>query len=271
MHGTVNVHDLPSLSADSPDRRVRVWTPSGYASTKTRRLPVLYLQDGQNLFRSPPSKSQDARWDADTTAQRLVTAKAIPPLILVGIDNAGAKRADEYAPVEWKGAGGRADDHADRLVTEIKPFVDRAYRTRPGPESTALGGSSLGGLFSLYAGMRMPDVFGGILAMSPSVYWGDDHILAEVEQHPPKSMRIWLDMGRHETATMRNGLRKLHKALTRNGRRSDKKSEVPILRTVEDPEGRHDEASWGRRFGRALRFLFPAKRATRTLIRRSSG
>lgn len=271
MRGTVHVHDIPDLSAGSPGRRVRVWTPSGYGSATTTSLPVLYLQDGQNLFTRPRLRSEEVGWQADTTAQDLITAGAIPPLILVGIDNSGATRADDYTPVAWKGEGGRAEDYADLLAIEIKPFVDRTYRTRSGPESTALGGSSLGGLFALHAGLRMPDVFGGIVAMSPSVYWGDDHIIATVEQSPPSNARIWLDVGRRETATMRRGLRKLQRALKRNASRGDGLSRTARLRVSEDPKGRHDEVSWGRRFGRALRFLFPANRTARACVRRRPG
>lgn len=260
MRGTIQVHDLPSVSSTCPGRRVRVWTPSGYSSTAAREFPVLYLQDGQNLFRDPQSETQGLRWQADATAQKLITSKAICPLILVGIDNSGANRADDYTPVDWKGQGGRAGDYADVLLSEIKPFIDRTYRTRSGPEFTALGGSSLGGLFSLYAGLRAPEVFGGIMAMSPSVFWGEEHILKEVEQCAVTDARIWLDVGRHETATMRKGLRKLHGVLTRKGWRRDRQTRLATLRTVEDPKGHHDELSWGRRFGRALRFLFPVKR-----------
>ena len=258
MCGRVEVHDLPDLSADTPGRKVRVWMPNGYADASAPRLPVLYLQDGQNLFGSHSSRAQTACWQANATALRLITAGTIPPLILVGVDNAGAERADDYTPVAWKGKGGRAEDYADLLVSEVKPLVDRTYRTRPGPESTALGGSSLGGLFALYAGLRMPDVFGGIMAMSPSVYWGEDHIVGVAEQVPRSNVRIWLDVGQHETTTMRTGLRKVHDALTRNGWRSDRASRRTALRTIEDPDGHHDEASWGRRFALALRFLFPA-------------
>lgn len=260
MHGTVHVHDIPGLSAGSASRRVRVWTPEGYGSATTESFPVLYLQDGQGLFRRSRSRRPAMTWHADTTAQSLINADAIPPLILVGIDNAGPKRTEEYTPVAWNGEGGHAVDYADVLVNEILPFVDRTYRTRPGPRSTALGGSSLGGLFALYAGLRMPDVFGGILAMSPSVYWGDDYIVTSIKQYPPRSVRIWLDVGRHETATMRKGLRKLHKALMRNGGSVGGSK----IRVTEDQQGRHDDVSWGRRFGRALSFLFPGERPART-------
>lgn len=243
-----------------------MWTPREYEGAKLHGLPVLYLPDGQNLFSSPlspKSRSKPVGWQVDKTAQKLIDADAIPPLILVGIDNAGAKRADEYTPVVWNGTGGRADDHEELLVSAIKPFIDRRYRTGSGPESTALGGSSLGGLFALYTGLRRQDVFGGIMAMSPSVYWGKDHILTVVEQSPPASARIWVDVGRKETATMRTGLRKVQRALKRNARSRDREAPRASIRAIEDAEGRHDEASWGRRFGTALRFLFPANRALR--------
>ena len=262
MGGHLHVHELPDRSGSAPVRKIRVWTPSNYSDTSIRQFPVLYLQDGQNLFTDPESRSKAKTWRANTTAQRLITAGTIQPLVLVGIDNSGAKRADDYTPVAWRGEGGGADAYADFLVSRVKPFVDRTYRTRLGPESTALGGSSLGGLLALYAGLQLPDVFGGILAMSPSVYWGGDHIVSIAEQAWSPSTRIWLDMGMHETPTMRGGLRKIVAALAHSGWRRDR-SPRATLRATEDPKGHHDEASWGRRFGRALRFLFPAKRSVR--------
>lgn len=263
MGGDLHVHHLPDPSGSTQCRQVRVWTPSSYSDSSAKRFPVLYLQDGQNLFADPESRSGAKTWKVNTTAQRLITGGTVQSLILVGIDNAGAKRADDYTPVAWRGEGGSADVYTDFLVAKVKRFIDRTYRTRPGPESTALGGSSLGGLLALYAGLQMPDVFGGILAMSPSVYWGEDHIVSIAEQAQPSSTRIWVDMGMHETTTMRTGLRRIIAALTRSGWRRDR-SPRANLRAIEDPNGHHDEASWGRRFGRALRFLFPAKRAART-------
>lgn len=242
---------------------MRVWVPPGYSDGVARRFPVLYLQDGQNVFSRQRPRSQGLSWNADTTARKLILDGLIAPIILVAIDNSGEGRAAEYTPVPWKGKGGRAADYASVLVTKIKPFIDRTYRTLPGPETTAVGGSSLGGLFSLYAGLRMPDIFGGVMVMSPSVFWGNGHIIREVEACSRPAVRIWLDVGQRETATMRKGLRKLLRALTRSGWRRDRALRHATLRASEDPEGRHDESSWGRRFGRALRFLFPASQRQR--------
>jgi len=258
MPGTLDIHEFADGRSSEDVRTVRVWTPRQYATERRRALPVLYLQDGQNVFADADSATGVA-WKAQRTAQTLIDAGRIPPIILVGVDNQGRQRTSDYTRVEWKGDGGAADDYAALLVDEIRPFVDGAYRTARTPESTGIGGSSLGGLFALYAGLQRPEVFGNVMAMSPSVFWGDDDILDVVEQAPRSSVRIWADAGRLETQAMRRGLRKLSRTLQANGWQPHRVRRRATFRATEDPRGRHDEASWGRRFGKALQFLFGAK------------
>ena len=128
---------------------VIVYLPPGYDSDKRTRYPVLYMQDGQNLFDDATAFSQE--WRLDETAQALITDGVIEPLIIVGIYNAGAHRMDEYTPTRdrRRRAGGKASHYGRMLVEELKPFIDREYRTLPGAASTGVGGSSLGGLVSL--------------------------------------------------------------------------------------------------------------------------
>ena len=129
-------------------------------------------------------------------------------MIVVGIYNTGEHRVDEYTPTPRAeiGRGGHANDYGRMLIEELKPFIDRTYKTLPSAASTALGGSSLGGLLTMHLGLRHPAVFGRLAALSPSVWWDDCVLLREVEALPGKlPMRIWLDAGTAEgTDTIEN-------------------------------------------------------------------
>src|SRR5579871_4912540 len=157
LTGDFRMHRLHSriLTAD-PDRDIIVYLPPGYETEKRKRYPVLYMQDGQNLF--DDATSFLGEWHLDETAQALIPAKEIAPLIIVGIYNAGIHRIDEYTPARdpKMSMGGQADLYGRMLVEELKPFIDRRYRTLKDAAHTGLGGSSLGGLVSLYLGLKHP-------------------------------------------------------------------------------------------------------------------
>ncbi len=263
MHsGTLHTHYCVAPGHGSVGRRVRVWTPHGYTEDTARRYPVLYLQDGQNVF-DDASAFGGHGWHADGTAQRLIDSKKIEPLILVGIDNAGTHRTADYTPVPWMGRGGHAEQYAELLLTEVLPFVNARYRTKTGPASTAIGGASLGGLFALCAGIRQNDVFGHIAAMSPSVFWANGHVLGALARRPKLPVRIWLDAGSREAANLRASIAELVDLLLTKGWQKHRTASRADLRHLEAKGGRHDEASWGRRFDRVLKFLFPRAPAAR--------
>ncbi len=131
---------------------------------------------------------------------RMIASGEIEPLVIVGIYNAGPKRIDDYTPVEDKRlGGGKADAYGQMVVEELRAFVSRQYRTLSGAANCGMGGSSLGGLVTLYLGMRYPDVFGKLAVLSPSVWWRDRVILRFIEQLPGKTgQSIWLDIGTSE-------------------------------------------------------------------------
>lgn len=143
------------------DRGVSVYLPPEYLVQAERRFPVLYLQDGQNLFDGRTSYIAGRTWNANTTADRLTEAGEIEPLILVGIANTGLRRMAEYTPTrDFKMGGGEGRSYGRLLMEELKPMIDRSYRTLPQAKNTGVGGSSLGGLISLYLGFAHPEVFG---------------------------------------------------------------------------------------------------------------
>ena len=231
-----------------------VYLPPGYHGGSGRRYPVLYMHDGQNLFDPATSFVRGHYWRLGEMADMLVSEGRVQPLIIVGVNHAGPGRVHEYTPTkDPRLGGGLGKAYGRLLVEELKPFIDARYRTRPGREHTGLGGSSLGGLSTMFLGLRHADVFGLLAVMSPSVWWGRRAILRYVPKARPRpDTRIWLDMG---TAESRHGVadaRKLRHALVKAGWRED-----VDLAYSEPPGGTHTEAAWADRIGDVLQFLYP--------------
>ena len=192
-----------------------VYLPPGYDDSE-RRYPVLYMQDGQNLFDPATAYVNGKDWRLGETLEALAETGAIEPLVVVAISNAGVERVNEYAPTfdAARKLGGRADRYLRLLTDELKPYVDSRYRTRPEPEWTGLGGSSMGALLSAWGGLARPDVFGKLALLSPSVWWDGERIVKAVESLPAKPpLTIWLDMGTREGAEALAGARHLRRAL----------------------------------------------------------
>jgi predicted alpha/beta superfamily hydrolase len=244
-------------SAFVPDPRdLVVYLPPGYDADPTRRYPVLYLHDGQNLFEAATAFVPGQDWRVNETAEALITAGVIEPLIIVGIYNTGKRRIYEYTPTRDRrhGAGGAAGLYGRMLTQELKPFIDRTYRTLPDAANTGLGGSSLGGLLTLYLGLQHPDIFGKLAVLSPSVWWDNCVILRLVRMTDPKPrLTIWLDIGTGEGGKTVRDARALRDALVRVGW-----SLGGDLKYAEIPDAGHNEAAWASRVGPFLRFLFPA-------------
>src|SRR5215510_10625483 len=177
-------------------RDVLVYLPPGYSRFSRTRYPVLYLHDGQNVFDAATAFA-GVEWGVDETAQRLIHRKMIEPLIIVAVANIGEERVHEYAPTPAiieprKHSRGLACIYGQFLIEELKPFIDRKYRTKPEAEFTGLGGSSLGGLATLAIGVIFSDTFRRLMVMSPSVWWDDFAILSIlgfVHEKPP--LKIW--------------------------------------------------------------------------------
>jgi predicted alpha/beta superfamily hydrolase len=236
-------------------RNVLVYLPRGYRRWSRKRYPVLYLHDGQNVF-DAATAFNGVEWGVDETAQRLIRTNLIEPLIIVAVANTGEERIHEYAPTRGKfdkrrRSKGLLKDYGRFLVEELKPFIDSKYRTQRGAESTALGGSSLGGLATLVLGLWFPQVFSRLAVLSPSVWWDDSVIYGMVESLEDKlPLKIWLDTGTHEEGWER--ARKLCELLMEKGWRL-----FDDLEYHEIEGGDHSEGSWAMRVDPVLRFLFP--------------
>jgi predicted alpha/beta superfamily hydrolase len=239
---------------------VLVYVPPMYEAEGERRFPVLYMQDGQNLFDPETSFIPGNYWRMGETADALIegdgqNGPVIEPLIIVGIYNAGVRRIDEYTPVVDKRlGGGHAEAYGRMLVKELKPFIDERYRTLPGVENCGMGGSSLGGLVTLYLGLRYATVFSRLAVMSPSVWWRNRAILKTVAGLGKKpELRIWLDMGAKESKRAVPDARALRDGLIKKGWRLG-----VDLAYREAEDGEHTESAWAQRAGPMLQFLFPA-------------
>ncbi|MEP6992618.1 MAG: alpha/beta hydrolase-fold protein [bacterium] len=253
LTGDIRTHEAFHSRYLAHDRTVIVYLPPQYDAECTDRYPVLYLHDGQNVFDRATSFGEE--WRVDESAQQLILAGEIEPLIVVGIYNTGEHRLDEYTPTpeSGDGRGGHADAYGRMLVEELQPFIDRTYNTLPGAANTALGGSSLGGLLTMHLGIRYPTVFGRLAVLSPSVWWDDRVILREVAALPGKlSLRIWLDAGTAEGVDTLVNARALRDLLVAKGWTIG-----DDLAYLEAEGGEHNEQSWSARVERVLRYLFP--------------
>ena len=257
--GDLRLHQFRS-SIFRNTRLLRVWLPPGYdnAENAGRHYPVLYLNDGQNLFEATTAFG-GIEWQVDETADRLIRQGAVPPLIVVGIDNMGKDRLREYMPhrsmhpVILRVKGHR---YPDFLTNEVMPFVERTYRVATGPENSGLGGSSLGALIALYTVIARPGVFGRLLLESPSLWASNRQIIKESRLVRIWPERIFLATGTAEaqnpeqSRTVVDDVRELA-AIMRRVVLSEKR----LLLVVEDGAG-HSEGAWAERFPEALQFLF---------------
>lgn len=253
LTGDIRVHEGFHSEYLQHDRTVIVYLPPGYDEVDAQRYPVLYLHDGQNIFDRATSVGEE--WRVDETAQAMITAGEIEPIIIVGIYNTGEHRINEYAPTlrEDKGGGGLADDYGKMLLMELKPFIDRTYKTLPSAQNTGIGGSSMGGLLTMHLGLRHPTAFGKLAVLSPSIWWDDRVIVREAESLPGKlPERIWLDAGTNEGPDVVEDARKLRDALVAKGW---VEGDDLVYTEVEGAE--HNEASWGARVSAVLKYLFP--------------
>jgi isoamylase len=238
-------------------RPVDVYLPATYDGSR-ERYPVLYMHDGQNLC-DPTTAFAGNTWRLLDVLADLANDGL--ELIVVGIHHTGRNRIIEYSPFADRRYGpGKGDRYAKFLVSTLKPHVDRRFRTSRARDATAILGSSMGGLISLYALVKHPRVFGAAGAMSPAFWYGDRgifNVIGDLKQ-PGRTAgpKIYLDMGTEEGAVALRDARAMADRLEGAGWGNS-------LLWIEEPGGRHTEHDWARRLGRAISFLLPVTGARR--------
>jgi predicted alpha/beta superfamily hydrolase len=261
--GDLRIHPFHSRIYRN-DRFLRVWLPPGYddAQNAARQYPVLYLNDGQNLF-EPATSFNGVEWQVDETADRLIREQVIAPMIIVGIDNTGNDRLREYMPhrsfqpIMLRVQGTR---YPSFLIKEVMPFVERHYRVASDPRTTGLGGSSLGALIALYTVAVSPGIFGRLLLESPSLWAANRQIIRQSRTVRRWPERVFLATGSAEAGredrdrSMVDDVQELAAILHRGG------LDARHLRLVVEPGASHHESEWAQRFPDALSFLFAEDR-----------
>ena len=282
QHGKIHVEHVESKNIDA--RKVEIWCPEGYEDNKTQTYPVLYMQDGQNVF-NPETATNGITWEAARTAQDLINQGKIEPIIIVAVWNSPERffeyfpeKAAEYLTAQDKDEinktveelGGQkaqftGDAYANFLAEELKPFMDEKFRTKPEQENTALCGSSMGGLISMYTLFEYQKLFGKAACLS--THWPvlmdnnnmnpSDAIRKYMELNvpDPKNHSLYFDYG---TVGLDKNY-ELHQKMVDNLliQSGYKKGENLVTKRIES--GEHNEKSWQDRFDNVLLFLFKKK------------
>lgn len=257
LRGTIKIIDGFEMPQLHRTRRIWVYLPPDYEKSN-RRYPVIYLQDGQNSFDKKTSFLGE--WNVDETMETLFAEKKTHGVIAVGIENGGAKRAEEYVPA-WMGLveNAQGERYAEFVAETLKPFIDSKFRTKPGRESTAVAGSSAGAIISFHIGTEYPDVFSKIGAFSFTL---PASAAARIEDwrkthRKHRGMRIYLHIGTEENLGEKNpnamwveNLSKLYAALQSLGY-----SDAEVKLDVQE-RGHHNEATWAAKFGGVMLWLF---------------
>ena len=228
-------------------RNIWIYLPENYKDTE-KKYPVLYMQDGQNLF--DKATSYTGEWEVDETLDRLSASDGLE-LIVVGIDHGGQDRIDEYSPYKLKSYESKVQGHnyVKFISEELKPFVDANYRSLPERENTGIMGSSLGGLISFYAAMEFDQVFGFAGVFSPSFELIDPSIARDDIAKPLTNTRIYLMCGDQESGNMAPEMKKMTEQLVASG------FDPANIRSEVIKGGKHNEELWKNEFESAVRWL----------------
>ncbi len=262
VSGDLRLHALKS-SIFGNERTIRVLLPPGYgdAANKDRRYPVLYMLDGQNVFDACLSDVSHHEWSVDETVQKLIAEKKLPPMIVVGVDHAGKDRAREYLPYKDYVGNPDMDEPAGKLfpdfmTKEVMPLVDGQYRTLPGRPNTGIGGSSYGGVATLYALLAKPGTFGYGLIESPVMWIGMGQLVRDTSPLAALPVKVFVAFGGKEATdpVISEKMIGLVRQVETNFHAAgyDDKN----FRFVVDPDAVHTEAAWEKRLPGALTFLF---------------
>lgn len=256
VDGVVNILDedfyIPQLA-----RSRRIWTylPPNYGANPNKRYPVLYMQDGQNLFDA--NSSYAGEWEIDEAMNALAQG-GDPGCIIVGIDNGGTHRVDEYSPwVNPAYGGGEGVDYVNFIVSTLKPYIDNNYFTLSDRNHTGIMGSSMGGLISMYAVIEHQDVFSKAGVFSPAFWFNGnksvEHILNTGKLN---DVRVFFLAGGQEPPYIGNDVEEVVEAMLTVGFTLDE------INVATPTDGQHSEWFWSREFPAAYSWLFEHDQAS---------
>jgi metallo-beta-lactamase class B len=252
---STNVHILDTaffIPQLNRTRRIWIYLPNGYSSAK-KHYPVMYLQDGQNLFDEVTSAYSN-EWGVDECLDSLI-AKGKPACIVVGIDNGGETRMNEYNPYEfiWKDSlqsktfSSEGNEYLSFLTQTLKPFIDKKYRTLSSNENTIIAGSSMGALIAYYAVLKYPEVFGKAGVFSPA-FWTAPEIKTFTDSVARKvSSKLFFYIGGKEGGKHIENMNQIAEKLGANSH--------AMIYTVIDEEGKHEEKAWRKWFAEFYKWM----------------
>jgi predicted alpha/beta superfamily hydrolase len=255
-HEGINADLLPKIRVISENfeipqliltRRIAALLPHDYDRTD-KRYPVLYLQDGQNLF---DESAPFGNWGVTKQLARM-SARGLGEFIVIAIDHGGDKRIKEYTPsYETKLGSGDGKKYVRFLSDTLKPYIDKHFRTLPGREHTGIGGSSMGALISIYAGLMYPEVYSKLMIFSPALW-----VTPKIHFHflnfgLPQDVKVYLYAGGDESETMVPNVKRFKQAFIEKTEQANFEIKLSV-----DPKGKHNEAYWGREFPYAAQWLF---------------
>ena len=232
-------------------RKIWLYLPNDYTTATTKEYPILYMHDAQNLFDQNTSFSGE--WQVDETLAAL-QSQGNYGAIVVGIDNGASERINEYSPwVNAQYGGGQGDEYIDFIKNTLKPYIDANYRTKTDAQNTALFGSSMGALISLYGVAAYPQTFGKAGIFSPSIWFSKTNVLNFInsKNFANTPLRLYFLGGTTESTSMVGDMQDAKNAFINKG------VSAQTVNLVTHTDGQHSEWYWKREFGAGYRYLFP--------------
>jgi len=236
--------EIPQLNKT---RKIWALLPHDY-DTSEESYPVLYLQDAQNLFNE---NADFGNWEIDKKLA-VMSDYGIGKIIIIAVEHAESERLQEYNVGRTLLGTGSGKQYIRFLTDTLKPFVDKTFRTKSDRESTGIGGSSMGGLVSIFSGLIYPEVFGKLMVFSPSLWVIPKIKLGFLDFFEPLETRLYLYAGGDESDTMISHVTKLQKRLLK---RESLQGKMKIRLSI-NMDGKHNEVYWSDEFPKAIEWLF---------------
>jgi predicted alpha/beta superfamily hydrolase len=245
-------------------RNLRVWLPANYFApvNRSKHYPVLYMQDGQNLF--DEATAVDHEWKFDESVQFLTGSMRIGPMIVVGIDST-PRRANEYLPYadpdnkelgKFETQDVHGKQYGDFVINEVMPLIQKKYRVLTGPHNTGLGGSRYGGAVTLYTVLMHSGVFGKALIESPTLLIGNERLLKDAEKVTQFPEKMYVAIGTAEESDEKASARDVEEVTELEKILRAKGLGPARLKVVVEEGAKHDEVAWSKRLQVALLFLY---------------